>query len=162
MNATTPRARSPHQDVQTPPDLISAIESKFRPIDFDLAACDASASRGHLGFFSPEQDSLKQDWTQIQDRILWLNPPFAKIAPWAAKCAEWARTQHSYGQLLLLLVPGSIDSNWWNESVRNVAKTLVLAPRVTFVGHTDPFPKPMTLNIYGTGGDDRVRYWRYK
>jgi len=68
------------------------------------------------------------------------------------------------GSKLLFLVLESIDSNWWSDHVRGVARPLTLRPRVKFVGHEQGFPKPIAICVYDpswpTGGPEEL--WDYK
>jgi hypothetical protein len=87
-------------------------------------------------------DSLKQDWHKILAPdipvrpLLFLNPPFADIAPWAAKCAAEARL----GAEILFLVPASVGSEWFAEHVWKHACVYLLRGRLCFDGK-DPYPK---------------------
>lgn len=144
MHPSDTSGPSPNQNVQTPGDLLDAIEYRFGKIDWDLAAeSDAVAVADR--FITPEQDSLSVAWPHHGH--LFLNPPFNDIAPWAAKCRDWVRYAES-GSRLTFLVPASIDSNWWCESVAGTARLVPLRQRVKFLGHAQGFPKPIALCIY--------------
>lgn len=135
---------SENQAERTGRDLLDSVEARFGRIMLDLAAENAEVSVADR-FISPEQDSLASPWP-IKG-LLWLNPPFKRIGPWAQKCREWATTAQP-GARLLFLVPASVDSVWWHENVRGYARVLSLRPRLTFRGHRTPFPKPMALCVY--------------
>lgn len=136
------------QDVQTPPEFIEAVSERFGYIDLDLAATAANAVVPH--FFGPDsplhEDALAPHckWLPPSDGLLWLNPPFANITPWATKCV----TESEAGASIALLVPASVGSNWFNNYVRPYAYVLELAPRIKFVGHTASYPKDLILAIY--------------
>jgi phage N-6-adenine-methyltransferase len=142
------------QNYQTPPDFISAVEKRFGMITFDLAADADNCVTGE--HFDVEQDSLAQDWTK-HDGLLWLNPPFADLAPWAARCAAFAGPSTR----ILLLTPASIGSNWFADHVHGKALVLALSPRLQFVGAADPYPRDLILSCYGFGvaGFD---VWRWR
>ena len=162
-----PHRGSSEQSVGTPRDLLDAVEGRFGQIGFDLAAdvdnCCAQHSTHH---FSETHNALAPETHWPRSGVLWLNPPFADVAPWAERCAQWlASGEASAASLLLLLVPASVDSNWWMESVAGHARVLSLNPRVKFVGHKQGFPKPLALCVY----DPRfplqpalVEPWRWK
>lgn len=158
---TMPRQK-PHcskQDYGTPRVLLDAVERRYGKLVLDLAArgdnavCDA--------FITPERDSLKVDWEReyhmlVPNRVetlpfAWLNPPFSNIAAWAEKCAEASFP-------ILMLVPASIGSNWFGEWVLPHAKVIGLAPRITFVGAKDPYPKDCMLCEYGGQGFEQWNY----
>lgn len=144
MHKSDTGAASPNQAERTGRDFLDSVEARFGRITCDLAAENASVAVASK-FIGPEEDSLKVPWPT--KGVLWLNPPFKRILPWAQKCAEWTRTAQP-GSRLLFLVPSSVDAVWWNKHVRGTARTLSLRPRLTFRGHTNPFPKPMSLNVY--------------
>lgn len=131
------------QTYGTPIALFNAVEKLIgEKFVWDLAA--SIQNRKVDNFYSEEQDSLSQDWSQ-HNGWLWLNPPYAKIGDWAEKCAEESLT----GAKICMLVPASVGSNWYAEFVHNKALVLGLRPRITFEGCKDPYPKDCILIIYG-------------
>ena len=170
QGALKPRARSPNQAVGTPPELLNAVVERFGRIEWDLAANKENAVCPM--FFGPGspveiEDALDESKLELASRTwpqkrLWLNPPFENIAPWAVRCARWVRESRT--GLILFLVPASVGSNWWEESVRGRARVLALAPRIKFVGH-EPYPKDMVLCVYDPvwpKQPETVEYWRWK
>ena len=156
--ASMARHRS-EQSVSTPKDLIDAVVGRFGPISWDLAAepTNAKAPRW-LGPGGIHEDALKVAWhTLAHGENLWLNCPFGDIRPWVEKCAEESRS----GARILLLVPASVDSNWYADFVHRKAMVHALSPRVRFDGHKTGFPKPLVLAVYdrGPAGFD---VWRWK
>jgi phage N-6-adenine-methyltransferase len=151
------------QTYETPKDLLDAIKMQWEieAFDVDLAAQDAASSKG-LEFISPEQDSLATPWPFGAD--LWLNPPFKNITPWVRKAAEWHRDPGQfYGGLLLMLLPAAVGSNWYRDHVEPHARVHVLNPRITYVGHTDPYPKDCMLIELGVGVElPSFQTWRWK
>ena len=145
------------QDYETPADFIRAVERRFGPLVWDLAAREDNAKAPY--FITPEQDSLTVDWGTLVPRgNRFLNPEFAQIAPWAEQCA--ATTLVPPLDRILLLVPASVGSVWFAEHVHEQAFVLALKGRLTFVGQEDPYPKDCILAVYGgfTGFD--VWDWR--
>lgn len=148
--ATDPRDRTQtKQDHRTPNDLRDAVIARFGPIVFDLAAADGDEIVPHVAHFTPEQDALTQSWptSRCPTGVLWLNPPFADINPWAALCAQWC-LRGVPGSCLVMLVMHSADSRWWRDHVRGKALVFALASRPTFQGEKHGFPKPMALIVY--------------
>lgn len=147
------------QDYCTPWPLIFAIEAKFGPLRYDLAATAQNTRTPQ--FIGEETDSLSDEcqWHELSDGWLWLNPPFKNLAPWARKCAE----QCDLGAKILLLTAASVDSNWWAEHVHHQAHVYFLRPRVQFEGATAPFMKPLALSVYSREmQDDWYQSWRWK
>lgn len=143
---------------RTPRPLLDAVEERFGKITIDLAATEED--RVAELFICPEDDSLVTVWPSRG--VLWLNPPFANIEPWVKKCAAW-RFDADPGAVLLLLVPASVDSNWWSEFVSCKARALGMSPRIAFT--KDPYPKPIALCIYDPRFPEAQRSiepWRWK
>ena len=144
------------QDVGTPWGFIQAVVFRFGELGADLAATKANAKARM--FIEPDVDSLKCPWYAFyKDELLWLNPPFGLITPWAEKCAK----ESALGARILMLTPASVDSNWWANNVHGKAWVEFLSPRIQFEGSDDPFPKPLALSCYNVCG---VGYgcWRWK
>ena len=139
------------QSYQTPPEFLAVVADRFGRIDWDLAAHDRNAvCPRYLGPGSMfAEDSLEADWPAIigPRSVAWLNPPFADIRPWAAKCARLSER----GGWTLLLVPASVGTNWWSEIVHYQGFAFWLSPRLRFVGCADPYPKDLALVAYGYG-----------
>jgi phage N-6-adenine-methyltransferase len=138
------------QDWETPPEFIRAVEKRYGPIGFDLAAHGENTKAPV--WFSKDQDSLKQDWGKIRTangyavRVAWLNPPFEDISPWAEKCVS----VRDLARWTLLLVPASMGSLWWCRHVLNKSQADGV-PRMKFVGAKDAYPKDLALCAYGYG-----------
>lgn len=141
------------QTYGTPPELKDALEHRFGPLSFDLAA-SAENTLVPGAYFDERRNSLVQDWHRIGG-TLFLNPPFAQIMPWAKKC----RTEAELGARILLLVPAAVGSVWFATHVHRHAFVLALVGRITFVGETQPYPKDCVVAAYGWGvGFDTWRW----
>lgn len=55
------------------------------------------------------------------------------------------------GLNILMLVPASVGTHWFAQHVVPHAHVLYLAPRLTFVGETAPYPKDLMLCVYAHG-----------
>jgi len=129
-----------NQIVGTPKKFLLRVEKLLRQrISFDLA-CTRENMVAPVGFVEGNQDALAEDWTDTTG-LLWLNPPYKNIAPWAAKCA-------ASKCFVAMLVPASVGSNWFRDHVYGKAMVLFLSPRLTFEGHTNPYPKDLMLCVY--------------
>lgn len=135
-------AQKPHrskQDYATPREFLDAVEDAFGRLGFDLAASPENTVCPEM-FFSTATDSLQEDWHTLPRGLLWLNPPFGSIAPWAEKCALEAQR----GAEILFLVPASVGANWFWDHVAPFAHVYALSPRLSFDGK-NPFPKDLIL-----------------
>lgn len=153
-------AQKPHrsvQEVETPPELIAAVEHRFGRIDFDLAASPNNAKAP--SYFTKENDTLAQDWRLEGEnvRVAWLNCEFGDAKRYAQKCA--AETSLLQRWTLLLVPMGTQE--WACEFVWPSAYVLKLKGRVAFVGHGAPFPKDLLVAAYGYGMvGEEVWDWR--
>lgn len=131
------------QDYATPPDFMAAVVRRFGTISFDLAASEHNAK--HANFFTKRDDSLRQEWHKIPG-LLWLNPPFDNIEPWAKKCPA----ECDIGAKILFLTPASIGANWFEKHVHRKALVLGLNGRLSFDGNA-PYPKDCMLSLFNCG-----------
>ena len=146
LGPTQKRGKS-KQDVGTPWEFIRAVERRFGPIVHDLAA--SADNTKALTYYSLATNSLAQPWAKnLPTGNLWLNPEFATITPWVAKCAEESPKRHG---LILVLTPASIGTEWFANHVHRQSMVLGLSPRMTFIGSEDPYPKDLMLSVYGYG-----------
>lgn len=143
------------QDYATPPDFMHAVIDRFGLLSFDLAASPHNTKNPN--YFSIADDSLKQKWHEIRG-LLWLNPPFDNIAPWAKKCRE----EMAMGAKILFLTPASVGSEWFHHHVHRHALVLGLRGRIAF----DPdnpkwgYPKDCILSCFGWTPDFDTWRWR--
>src|SRR5678816_3104738 len=138
------------QDYGTPWWLIRAIEKQLgRKFDVDLAASPENMKA--VECLTKKHDSLNYPWAEtFDDKLCWLNPPFARIAPWVEKAYEETRESHLK---IVMLVPAAVGSNWFANFVYDKARVLFLRPRFAFegqevnpnTGKADPYPKDCML-----------------
>lgn len=139
-----------------------AVTRKFGNPAWDLAATAKNTKAER--YFTPEQDSLKQDW-RLCTGVLWLNPPYGNIEPWARKCA----LELSFGHEKLLLVPASVGSNWfwkwvWPYAVVHSVGRMAFDNCFNKDGDlvTTPYPKDLILAHYNWQHNRRLTRWQWK
>lgn len=142
MSTPEQRPGRSRQDYGTPRAFLDAVEIRFGRIVFDLAATSQNkVVDDHFGPGSGAvHDALVVAWP-THGGLLWLNPPFADLAPWAAKCA----VEQSAGARIAMLVPAGVGTLWYASHVEPNAYVFALRPRLTFVGETAPYPKDLLL-----------------
>jgi phage N-6-adenine-methyltransferase len=142
------------QDYRTPRDLLEAVEARFGAIAWDLAASADNAVADR--WIGEEQNSLTVAWNGLSPgRLLWCNPPFGQLAPWASKAAREA----DLGARIALLVPAGVGSRWFGEYVLHRALVLALVPRPSFDGKHS-YPKDILLAVYGE--PRTFEQWRWR
>lgn len=145
------------QVVATPLDFLSKVKIRLKVDDFvmDLAASGDNTVT-YNGWYTEKENSLIQNWNY--DGWCWLNPPYSDISPWTIKAWEESRK----GAHIAMLVPASVGSNWWRQHVDNKAYITFLNGRITFVGHTKPYPKDLALLLYAPFLEGGSCIWRWK
>jgi len=140
------------QDYGTPLEFIEAVERRFGKLTFDIAASPENAKCEK--FFTEADDALEQPWP---NGLLWLNPPFKVIDPWAEQCLFYGNPLRR----ILMLTPASIDALWYAKHVHQKAAVLAVSPRIKFVGEKHAYPKPLMLSCFGFGVSG-LDVWRWK
>ncbi len=116
---------SDKSDWATPQALFEKLDSEFR---FNLDACATAATAKCERYFSPENDSLVQQW---EGRVF-MNPPYGRaIAAWVEK----AFTARARCEVIVGLLPVRTDARWWHEWVMKSSEIRFTVGRV---GYLDP------------------------
>ena len=138
------------QDYVTPSAFIAAVKRRLHidqlAHDFAATAVNTQATM----FFDEDRDALRVPHWEFfipQWEWGWLNPPYANIGPWAARCLETAQA----GGHIALLVPAAVGSNWYRDFVHRRALVLALNGRLAFMPDkpTWLYPKDCLLCLFG-------------
>ena len=134
------------QDYATPPEFLSAVKKLLHIEDFDIDLAASEENSVAVAFYDETYGSLKRigDWLIYPDGWAWCNPPYSHIAPWVEK----AYKESLLGAKVTMLLPASVGSNWWRDWVHHKAVAVLLNGRISFVGHTTPYPKDLALLLY--------------
>lgn len=148
------------QDVGTPRDFLDAVEKRFGKLSFDLAAnADNHVATDYFGPGSPlGEDAFKEVWHKLWPGLLWLNPPFENIKDWAMRAAA----ESGFGAHVLMLIPAVVGTNYFREWIWPFARVYALSPRLTFVGHTQSYPKDLILAEFGVDVLPGFECWRWR
>lgn len=144
------------QDYGTPPEFIRAFVQTFGSIALDVCASPENAIGPR--YYTAEQNGLVQPWAPAGQGFNWCNPPFGTIAPWVNRA--WLGWE-MHGWKTGVLIPASVDSNWWADFVHEKAQVLFLQGRVKFVGAPHLYPKPLALLLYGHGSPG-YQPWKWR
>lgn len=144
------------QVVCTPGEFLSALKGKLGIEEFliDLAASEDNSVGRY--FYSEKDDALIQPWKC--DGWGFCNPPYGDIEPWVQK----GYIEGLNGANVAMLLPASVGSGWWASWVDKKAYTLFTGPRLTFIGHSSPYPKDLTIVLFTPVGFKGYEYWRWK
>ena len=163
-------------DIWTPSIFTASVEAVFGVVfTVDLAASGRESTKAPV-FITPAQDSLRYDWVQLYHEhrtgshgVLWLNPPYSNIAPWARKCAA-TYTEDEQVEIFLL-VPASVGANWFWDYVWEYATTYSVGrmvfdncfDRKTGLLVSTVYPKDLILAHYTNTTPSRtLQRWQWK
>jgi phage N-6-adenine-methyltransferase len=136
----------------TPWPLVREMEAELGPFDLDPAAEPQTAKAPR--FYTIEDDGLTRPWF---GRV-WLNPPYSKPRPWLERAHE--ATSMGKADLVAALLPASVDTRWFHETVLPYAELRFIRGRVRFLGWEGtpiPSPKaPSLLAIYRSAALEAV------
>jgi hypothetical protein len=112
-----------------------------------------------VNYYDEAMDSLADhnSWKVTTGGWAFCNPPYGDIRPWVEK----AYTESQDGAQIAMLVPASVGSNWWRDWVEDVAYTIFLNGRITFVGASAPYPKDCAILLYAKYLHGGHVYWRW-
>ena len=155
------------QDYGTPRDFLDAVERRWGKLSFNLAAEAENCKASERGPAIPRRATTTSRTTRssaggdVLRGVLWLNPPFGNIAPWAEKCAWEASRPSRQFERVLFLVPASVGSEWFARNVFGKARVHLLVGRLCFDGKC-PYPKDCLLAEYGSAQPPEIVLWRWK
>ena len=107
----------------TPPVVLSAITRALGAIELDPCSNTGSIVPARIAWIlERDGDSLARSWRSSSSSssrrsssgLVYVNPPYASIAEWIAKCAAEA-LEHRLE--LLALVPARTETRWWNAAI---------------------------------------------
>lgn len=149
-----PLFSSDKMDWATPLDLFNPLNNEFNFI-YDLCALPGNTKCNF--YFSPEDDSLKQDWYKING-YCWLNPPYGKdIIKWLEK----AYTESKKGAKIVILIPSRTDTKYWHKYCMNASEMRFIKGRVKFEGAKTTAPFPSVLIIFDGNTTKQIKVTAY-
>lgn len=147
------------QTVCTPIEFLDAVKAKLGIRQFVLDCAASKENTVARAYFTEQRSALTQpEGRWVMDGWDWCNPPYSDIAPWVTRAAF----EKYEGALIAMLVPASVGANWWKEYVHHEAQVHFLNGRITFVGHSKPYPKDCALLLYGNDLTPGYHVWTWK
>jgi site-specific DNA-methyltransferase (adenine-specific) len=136
------------QDWQTPDWLFNQLHLTYN-FKLDAAASDQNAKCEQ--YYTVDTDGLKQSW----ERWTFCNPPFSHIKQWVKK----AVVEQEQGKYSVVVAPMLGMTAGWYKEVRQYCKTIVLSPRVAFVGDEKQSPNGGTMLLeFGIDGLGTIEF----
>ena len=145
--------------VSTPREFLDAVEERFGQIRWDLAANKENCVTKDHRFYGPgsyylgDSLSIVCQWGKLNGGLLWLNPPFSNIAPFARK----SMIERNCNAKIAMLIPASVCTSYFNDYVRDHAYVFELTPR--------PFKREVrdcVLALYTPEGYTGRELWRWR
>ena len=168
------------QNYRTPKAFVRAVKQRFKINRFSHDFAADSENTLAKTYFDEEMNAFGfSHWEDFcRDGWGWLNPPFANIGDWAARCVQTSDA----GGNVLLLVPAGVGANWFRDYVHEKAQVLFLNDRLCFIEDwamtIDPasvkrgnpqfysspplYPKDCLLAVYGPNVTPGYRVWNWK
>lgn len=123
---------SEDQKWATPKNIFERFDKVFK---FKLDPCCVPKTAKCLKFYTPEDDGLKQHWSEIGNAFV--NPPFSReLKSWIKKGYEESKK----GIVVAMLIPARPDTKAWHSYCLKYGKILFIRGRITF---EDQREKPM-------------------
>ena len=144
------------QVVCTPVDFLAALKGKLGIHDFSIDLAAGASNAVTAQYYSEYDNALIQNWKF--EGWGFCNPPFGDLQPWVEKALSESRG----GAKVAMMVPASVGSSWWGWFVHESAYVLFLHPRLTFVGHTSPYPKDLAVLLYAPYLNGGYDFWDWK
>jgi hypothetical protein len=142
--------------------VLKLLDVEAFAFDFAASATNAKAA----DYWSVDDNSLMQspkDWAlACVGGWGWLNPPFSNIGAWSLRCREAMLC----GARIAFLVPASVGSNWYRDSINGHmgVRVLFLNGRPSFDG-VAPFPKDCMLVLFNGAQRNRIfstEVWQWR
>lgn len=137
----------------TPDVIIEATCAVMGGIDLDPCSNSHESPRVPAGqYYTAADDGLTQYWS---GRV-YMNPPYGReIGAWVAKLVE----SYTNGDVSewVALVPGRVDTEWWQCLTAASVFVCFVDGRLTFVGNDAPAPFPSAV-VYAGENFDKFYY----
>lgn len=148
-------------DWETPAMLFDPLHERY---SFTL---DAAASKNNArlpNFIDKEADALSCSW---DGRVFLNNPGFGgwrTNVKWLVKAYE--EVLYGPADFVVAIVPASVGARWWNKTVRQLAKDVVILigrPRFELGGIPSDSPTTdICIAVYRSGRRTPMRWWDWK
>lgn len=112
---------------RTPQALFDEIAAVYGPFDVDVAA-RADNAKAPV-YYTKEDNGLVSPWF---GRV-WVNPPYSKPGPWCERAVVECVIRGNC-DLVVMLLPAAIDTQWFHRSVLPYAAWKPLRGRPKFIG----------------------------
>lgn len=127
---------------ETPQPIFDFMNKMYH---FTLDVCALPENTKCAAYYTPTQDSLKQNW----QGVCWMNPPYGRdIAKWMKKAYETAKCNQG---TVVALVHARTDTKWWHDYAMNATQIIFIKGRLKFGNAEASCPFPSCFVIFEKG-----------
>ena len=122
----------------TPNEFFKNLNSEY---NFTLDPCALPENAKCKKYYTPEQDGLKQDWS---NEIVFCNPPYSEIEKWVEK----AHKETFNGAKTVMLIPARTDTRWFHAYIYKKYEIHFIKGRLKFGDQKNSAPFPSMLVVF--------------
>ena len=146
---------------ETPKSLFASLNREF---NFDLDAAATKENALCENFFTIQDDSLSQDWSQYKN--IWCNPPYGRLI---GKFVEKAFNESKKGCTVVMLIPARVDTKYF-QNFCSLGQVLFIKGRLKFINKSfpsyredgdfkvSPAPFPSAIVVFKNGQQPSTSY----
>lgn len=137
-------------DWQTPVEILDRVR-RIAPIALDPCSAPDNPTRAMSWVYPPDGDGLAICWRDhlkaiTGGRLVYVNPPYSRVAAWAVKVAMEA----TFGAEVVTLVASRTDTRWFYRLVWDSASAVCFyRGRLRFVGAASGATFPSAIVYHG-------------
>lgn len=109
---------------ETPQYVLGYLAGKG--YNFTLDPCASQLNHKFDKFYTVDDNGLSKSWT---DEVVFVNPPYSKVAPWIKKCYDEYDT---CGATSVMLIAARPETKAWFNYIRHAPLIEFVMPRVKF------------------------------
>ena len=122
----------------TPQDFFNNLNAEF---NFTLDPCALPDNAKCSKFYTPEQNGLKQDWS---NETVFCNPPYSDIKNWVEKAYNEAKR----GAKVVMLIPARTDTRYFHEFIYGQHEIRFVRGRLKFGDQKNSAPFPSMVVVF--------------
>ena len=122
----------------TPQDFFNNLNAEF---NFTLDPCALPDNTKCSKFYTPEQNGLKQDWS---NETVFCNTPYSDIKNWVEKAYNEAKR----GAKVVMLIPARTDTRYFHDFIYGQHEIRFVRGRLKFGDQKNSAPFPSMVVVF--------------
>ena len=122
----------------TPQEFFNSLNAEF---NFTLDPCALPDNAKCSKFYTPEQNGLKQDWS---NETVFCNPPYSDIKNWVEKAYNEAKR----GAKVVMLIPARTDTRYFHDFIYGQHEIRFVRGRLKFGDQKNSAPFPSMVVVF--------------